>query len=165
MVGQTLWCDLGGLRSRPGTDCYADALCRISGGSGAPACDRPQPVTANDRTASWSWSSMRGRRLMRGMRRAIRALAEEGNDLIVDDVLMGEAHADCEAVLQGFTVHWVGVMAPLEVLEERERARRPADRHLDLAYDRRACGAAARPRGRHEPHDGDGIRRSHQAAI
>jgi len=64
-----------------------------------------------------------GRRLMRGMRRAIRAMAEEGNDLIVDDVLMGEARADYEAVLAGLRVHWVGVMAPLEVLEERERAR------------------------------------------
>jgi len=64
-----------------------------------------------------------GRRLIRGMRRAIRAMAEEGNDLILDDVLMGEARADYEAVLAGLTVHWVGVTAPLEVLEERERAR------------------------------------------
>jgi len=64
-----------------------------------------------------------GRRVMRGMRRAIRAMAEEGNDLIVDDVLLGEACADYEAALAGLTVHWVGVMAPLAVLEERERAR------------------------------------------
>jgi chloramphenicol 3-O phosphotransferase len=64
-----------------------------------------------------------GARLIRGMRRAIAAMAEEGNDLIVDDVMWGEARADYDALLEGFEVFWVGVMAPLELLEERERQR------------------------------------------
>jgi chloramphenicol 3-O phosphotransferase len=61
-----------------------------------------------------------GARVMRGMRRAIVAMAAEGNDLIVDDVLLDDARADYETVLAGFEVRWVGVMAPLEILEDRE---------------------------------------------
>lgn len=72
-----------------------------------------------------------GRRLMTGMRRAVAALAAAGNDIILDEVLLDGAAADYRAVLAPFTVHWVAVMAPLDVLEARERQR--ADRALGLA--------------------------------
>ena len=64
-----------------------------------------------------------GRRLMRGMRRAIAALAAEGNDLIVDEVLVDGDLGDYASLLAPFTVHLVGVLAPLEVIEARELAR------------------------------------------
>jgi chloramphenicol 3-O phosphotransferase len=65
-----------------------------------------------------------GQRLASGMRAAIAACARCGNDLLVDDVFIDrswldgwrEELADLECLL-------VGVLAPLPVLEERERTR------------------------------------------
>jgi chloramphenicol 3-O phosphotransferase len=65
-----------------------------------------------------------GERLMQGMRGAIAALAEAGNDLIIDDVMIEPATKAAYAeALAGFEVFKVGVHAPLELLEERERQR------------------------------------------
>jgi chloramphenicol 3-O phosphotransferase len=78
-----------------------------------------------------------GIRLMRGMRRAIAALAAAGNNLIVDDVMLAGERAEYAELLADFAVSWVGVRAPLEVLEARERQR--GDRLIGLArwqYDR-----------------------------
>jgi chloramphenicol 3-O phosphotransferase len=72
-----------------------------------------------------------GRRLMLGMRRAIAAMAAEGNDLIVDDVLLGSEIDDYRELLGGHRLHVVGVFALLDVLEERERQR--GDRMPGLA--------------------------------
>jgi len=72
-----------------------------------------------------------GERLMRGMRRAVAALAEAGNDLIVDDVMLGDEMAEYDALLAACRVYKVGVLAPLDVLEARERAR--GDRLIGLA--------------------------------
>ena len=65
-----------------------------------------------------------GQRLAAGMRAAVAACARVGNDMLVDDVFVD---ADC---LHGWRkelagLHWllVGVVAPLDVLEERERTR------------------------------------------
>ena len=82
-----------------------------------------------------------GERAMRGMRRAIAALAAAGNDLIVDDVMLGAEMDDYRAVLKDFEVSFVGVFAPLVILEERERQRQ--DRMIGLArwqYDRVHAG-------------------------
>ncbi len=70
-------------------------------------------------------------RLLRGMRHAIAAMARQGNNLIVDDVLLDGDNAAYEAALAGLDVVRVGVFAPLEVLEAREAARR--DRMIGLA--------------------------------
>jgi chloramphenicol 3-O phosphotransferase len=70
-------------------------------------------------------------RTFRGMRHAIAAMAAEGNNLIVDDVMLGRANAEYTALLSGFQVFRVGVFAPLEVLEARERQR--SDRMPGLA--------------------------------
>lgn len=78
-----------------------------------------------------------GERTMRGMRRAMAALASEGNNLIIDDVMTGSSVNDYKSVLAGFAVSYVGVFAPLAILEERERQR--DDRMIGLArwqYDR-----------------------------
>ena len=94
-------------------------------------------------------------RTFRGMRHAIAAMAAQGNNLIVDDVMMGGASAEYAALLSGFQVFRVGVFAPLDVLEQRERAR--GDRmaglarwqyhrvHQDVAYDLEVDTSKATP--------------------
>jgi chloramphenicol 3-O phosphotransferase len=72
-----------------------------------------------------------GARLMRGMRHAIAAMAAQGNNLIVDDVMLEAERAEYAALLSAFAVFWVGVFAPLDVLEARERER--GDRLIGLA--------------------------------
>lgn len=64
-----------------------------------------------------------GARTMRGMRHAIAAMAGQGNNLIVDDVIFSDEIAEYRELLSGFELHLVGVTAPLEVLEAREAAR------------------------------------------
>jgi chloramphenicol 3-O phosphotransferase len=76
-------------------------------------------------------------RVLRGMRQSIAAMAREGNNLIVDDVLLEDEMAEYASLLAEVTFHAVGVFAPLEVLEARERERE--DRMIGLArwqYDR-----------------------------
>jgi chloramphenicol 3-O phosphotransferase len=65
-----------------------------------------------------------GQRLAAGMRAALSAFARAGNDVLVDDVLVDPAWlAGWRAELAGLDWLLVGVLAPVEVLEERERAR------------------------------------------
>lgn len=72
------------------------------------------------------------RRVMAGMRHAIKAMADQGNHLIVDDVLTDPAqHAAYTALLAGHRLRRVRVWAPLDVLEVREAAR--GDRMIGLA--------------------------------
>jgi chloramphenicol 3-O phosphotransferase len=76
-------------------------------------------------------------RVLRGMRHAVAAMAGQGNNLVVDDVMIEDEMAEYAALLSGFTLHAVGVFAPLDVLEARERVR--GDRLIGLArwqYDR-----------------------------
>ena len=72
-----------------------------------------------------------GARTLRGMRHAVAAMAAQGNNLIVDDVMLDGVHAEYLDLLSEFDVKTVGVFAPLDVLERRERERR--DRMMGLA--------------------------------
>ncbi len=76
--------------------------------------------------------------LMCGMRAAVSAMAQEGNNLIVDDVMLSPDDQQCyRDGLLGCEVYYVGLFAPLDVLEQRERDR--GDRLHGLArwqYDR-----------------------------
>ena len=72
-----------------------------------------------------------GERALRGMRHAIVAMEEEGNNLIVDDVLLGSEKKEYADLLSPFEPYTVGVKAPLDVLEGRERER--GDRLIGLA--------------------------------
>ncbi|MBB5408199.1 chloramphenicol 3-O phosphotransferase [Paraburkholderia sp. HC6.4b] len=77
------------------------------------------------------------RRAMLGMRHAIVALAYNGNNLIVDEVLLGEEKNDYARLFETFQLITVGVLCPLHLLEERERQR--GDRLVGLArrqYDK-----------------------------
>lgn len=62
-------------------------------------------------------------RALAGMRGAVAALADAGNDLIVDEVMLGDEHLDYRALLAGHDLRFVGLFAALEVLEARERRR------------------------------------------
>jgi chloramphenicol 3-O phosphotransferase len=76
-------------------------------------------------------------RAFRGMRHAIAAMAAQGNNLIVDDVLLNGQMPEYVTLLSAFDLFLVGVFAPLDVLEARERQR--GDRMIGLArwqYDR-----------------------------
>ena len=72
-----------------------------------------------------------GEKLMRGMIRAIAAMAGEGNSIIVDEVMDGGKWQSYAAALAAFEVRLVGLFAPLEILETRERTR--GDRMIGLA--------------------------------
>ncbi|MCA0433654.1 MAG: chloramphenicol phosphotransferase [Proteobacteria bacterium] len=72
-----------------------------------------------------------GVKLLRGMRRAIAAMADAGNNLIVDDVLLGDAYGDYVELLARHDLFVVGLHAALDVLERRERER--GDRSIGLA--------------------------------
>ena len=81
-----------------------------------------------------------GRRLIAGMHRAVAALAGAGNHVIMVDVLYDPEYLkDYLAVLQRFTVWFVGVHCPPDIIEQRERER--GDRlvghtrgHLHMAH-------------------------------
>ena len=71
-------------------------------------------------------------RAMRGMRHAIAAMAAQGNNLIVDEVMFNSSEqAEYRALLAPYETRLVAIKAPLEVLETRERER--GDRHIGLA--------------------------------
>ncbi len=85
-------------------------------------------------------------RAMAGMRHAVAALAAQGNELIVDEVMFGPANAqEYRRLLPHAELRLVGLFASLDVLEAREQAR--GDRevglarwqhprvHRDMAYD------------------------------
>lgn len=71
-------------------------------------------------------------RTLSGMRSAVAALARQGNQLIVDDLMLS-AHdqQDYDNFLVGLEYRFVGLHAPLDVLEKRERER--GDRLTGLA--------------------------------
>jgi chloramphenicol 3-O phosphotransferase len=82
-----------------------------------------------------------GERAMDGMRHAIAAMAAEENNLIVDDVLTDGQLPEYRRLLAAFHLRVVGVFAPLDVLEARERGR--GDRLIGLArrqFDRVHAG-------------------------
>lgn len=65
-----------------------------------------------------------GQRLAAGMRAAVAACARAGNDMLVDDVFVDPEWLDgWRRELAGLDWLLVGVVAPVDVLEERERAR------------------------------------------
>ena len=74
----------------------------------------------------------RGRMLMSGMHHAIAALAEAGNNVLADHVLLEPAWVrECADIFAELPALFVGVRCPLEIMEAREQERR--DRTLGQA--------------------------------
>lgn len=73
-----------------------------------------------------------GHRLISGLHHTVAALAQAGNNVIVDHVLLdpGWVH-ECAHLLSGLPALLVGVICPLAVVEQRERDRQ--DRTLGQA--------------------------------
>jgi chloramphenicol 3-O phosphotransferase len=71
-------------------------------------------------------------RALRGMRHAVAAMAGQGNHLIIDEVMIGHGiEAEYRKLLSAYNVKIVGLFAPLDILEKRERIR--GDREIGLA--------------------------------
>ena len=68
---------------------------------------------------------------MRAFRASIAAMAAQGIDLIVDDVIFGPEWAEYDRLLAAHRVTKIGITCPLDVLEAREAAR--GDRAIGLA--------------------------------
>ena len=65
-----------------------------------------------------------GIKLLKGMRRAIRALAIEGNNIIIDDIILNQLYLeDYLDVMADQTLYFIGVRCPLAVIQEREARR------------------------------------------
>ncbi|OGT37081.1 MAG: chloramphenicol phosphotransferase [Gammaproteobacteria bacterium RIFCSPHIGHO2_12_FULL_38_14] len=90
-----------------------------------------KPLQVNDKPVVEINTGKVGEKAMRGMRHAIAALANQGNNLIIDEVIIGNQMQEYIKLLSPFQVFYVGIFAPLEVLEERERSRQ--DRLIGLA--------------------------------
>ena len=98
-----------------------------------------------------------GRLTLRGMRRAVAAVAGTGLDVVVDDLLLeAEFLRDYLDVLSGFDVTFVGVRCDLDTVNAREQARAGRfpgtaaahfDRvHEDCVYDVEVDTARSSPR-------------------
>jgi chloramphenicol 3-O phosphotransferase len=68
---------------------------------------------------------------LRAMRHAVAAMAGQGCNIVVDDVMLQDRSAEYRALLNAVDFRMVGVFAPLEVLGRRELAR--GDRAIGLA--------------------------------
>lgn len=71
-------------------------------------------------------------RLMEGMRASVAALANAGNNCLVDDVMLSasDQQSYCNAC-QNLPIQFVAIHAPLDILEKRERKR--GDRLIGLS--------------------------------
>ena len=81
-----------------------------------------------------------GKLMLRGMRRAMAAMAKEGVNLLIDDIILEHSFLeDYLKTMVGINLYFVGVRCPAEVISERE-ALRPgrfpgtAVGHLDICH-------------------------------
>ena len=65
-----------------------------------------------------------GQKLFSSMKKAMLELAKSGFNLIIDEVILGDDFEDYKKLFKDFNFISVGVFAPLDVIEERERARK-----------------------------------------
>jgi len=87
-----------------------------------------------------------GKRMIHALKDIVVMLAQSGHYIIIDDVSFGKMGVDAwQDVLRNFNVFWVGVSAPISILEQREKergnrkigsARWQAEHvHVDVRYD------------------------------
>ena len=88
-----------------------------------------------------------GRRLLRGYRQAVAAVARAGNDVLVDEAKFDDdGLAEWQEALDGLDVTWVRVDCDLTICEARECAKRPSSASRVGAWALRASprGSAVR---------------------
>jgi len=82
-----------------------------------------------------------GKRLLAGMRAAVRAMLDCGNHMILDEMpLDGSILPAWRRELAGYQVTWIRLSAPLSVIEQRE-AKRTRGQHLGNARGHFLIGA------------------------
>jgi chloramphenicol 3-O phosphotransferase len=73
-----------------------------------------------------------GKHMVRALKDIAVTLARSGHNLIIDDVSFGKEQVnEWRKALKDFNVLWVGITAPLEIIEKREKER--ADRKIGSA--------------------------------
>lgn len=99
------------------------------------ALDEPFCYYASDQLADAGFRTVKRRirhnpasgergRFFDGFHRSIAAFAQAGNDLVVEHIIEEQSWADQLATLfAGLDVFWIGVHAPIEETERRERER------------------------------------------
>ena len=70
--------------------------------------------------------------LVEGFLRSVRAMALSGHNVITESVILPMNIDLYRDALEGIAVLVVGVRCPIEVAEQRERARAPSERHLGV---------------------------------
>ena len=82
-----------------------------------------------------------GERLLRGMRAAVRAMLDGGNQIILDEMPLGDSILPAwRQELAGYQTYWVRLHAPRDVVEAREAAR-TRGQHLGNARGHFLIGA------------------------
>jgi chloramphenicol 3-O phosphotransferase len=82
------------------------------------------PVSQGDQRYTEVRFGETGKPMLRGMRRAIAAMVHEGNNVIIDDILLEPSFLDDYLeVFAGLTVYFIGVKCPADVVDARERQR------------------------------------------
>lgn len=82
-----------------------------------------------------------GARLLAGMRAAVRAMLDQGNRIILDEMPLDESILPAwRSELTGYDATWIRLSAPLEVVEAREAAR-TRGQHLGNARGHFLIGA------------------------
>ncbi len=89
------------------------------------------PETKDGRRSVRITSGPLMQRTLRGMLGAVAAMAQEGLNVVVDDVMFDAKWDEWKARLADVRYFRVGVFAPLDIIEARERAR--GDREIGLA--------------------------------
>lgn len=98
------------------------------------------PVLSDGQAMTEVRFGVEGERVLRGMRRCIRTMADTGVNIIVDDIILSDAFLDDYLnVLANRQVYFVGVRCPLPVIESRESARLgrfpgTAESHFNLCH-------------------------------
>ena len=82
------------------------------------------PVTDADEPYTLVRFGEAGKRMLRGMRRAIAAMVSQGNNVIIDDIILEpEFLDDYLDAFAGLKVYFVGVRCPLHEISRREQSR------------------------------------------
>lgn len=78
-----------------------------------------------------------GRKIIAGMHYAIAAYAQAGNNIVVDYILYDHAWlAELKKALKDFRVYFIGINAPLDIVEQREKDRATSPQgHARSIYD------------------------------
>ena len=105
-------------------DLFASVPERWGGGAGGPLSELGFHYVELSRGGTRIGYGSDGWQMLRGHHRAIRAHADEGNSVVVDELMLStQVYADWLEALSGVPVTWVRVDCALDIAEKREKQR------------------------------------------